>query len=149
MMASTDNSYLQRAFLGWLEEAQVRLPMPIHIRRVTPEIIEFNLFSADSVLVGPLISRGDLVVAAEWQGECWDFLLPRKFGWSRRRMDFNVQYASKRGNIALFEPPEPYGVVTSSCHWKPGPRQTGSCRSRCAIPDARRWREMGAIDPAA
>jgi hypothetical protein len=48
--------------------------MPVHVRRSNPEITEFDFGSTSPVLVGSLITLGDLVVAAEWQGECWDFL---------------------------------------------------------------------------
>jgi hypothetical protein len=75
MAADSDNAALQGAFLDWLADARPRLLISVHVRHSTPEVIEFGFEGADSVLVGSLIARGDLVVAADWQGDCWDFLL--------------------------------------------------------------------------
>jgi hypothetical protein len=36
---------------------------------------EFVFDVANPVLAGALLRHGDLVVSAEWEGECWDFLL--------------------------------------------------------------------------
>lgn len=65
---------LQRAFLAWLDEARSRLAVGIHIERSTVEITEFTFELANHVLIGALMSHGDLVVSVEWKDECWDFL---------------------------------------------------------------------------
>jgi hypothetical protein len=74
MATPTQNAALQRAFLDWSAEARSRLTVPAYIRRSTPTSTDFDFGSANPFFVGSLTARGDLVVAAEWQGECWDFL---------------------------------------------------------------------------
>ena len=66
---------LQHAFLAWFEEARSRLAIAIRIGRSTPEVTEFTFALANPVLIGSLATCGDLVISAEWEGECWDFLL--------------------------------------------------------------------------
>ena len=65
---------LQRAFRDWLDDAQPRLAVGIRIGYAGLDGIEFGFAVANPVLVGALITGGELVVAAEWEGECWDFL---------------------------------------------------------------------------
>ena len=65
---------LQRAFRDWLDDAQPRLAIGIHIGYAGQDGIEFSFAVANPVLVGALITGGELVVSAQWEGECWDFL---------------------------------------------------------------------------
>lgn len=66
---------LHSAFRAWLAEAGPRLAVAINVQRSTPDVIEFGFDLANPVLMGSLTTAGDLVVSAEWQDECWDFLL--------------------------------------------------------------------------
>jgi hypothetical protein len=65
---------LQHAFLAWFEEARSRLAIAISIGRSTPEVTEFTFALANPVLIGSLATCGDLVISADWEGVCWDFL---------------------------------------------------------------------------
>jgi hypothetical protein len=66
---------LQRAFRAWLDDARSRRAVGVSIGRATSEITEFAFAMRNPVLTGALTSHGDLVVSAEWDGQCWDFLL--------------------------------------------------------------------------
>jgi hypothetical protein len=69
---------LNRAFLEWLDEVRHRLAVAICIHRSGPDGIEFSFAVANPVLVGALITGGELVASAQWEGECWDFLFAQE-----------------------------------------------------------------------
>lgn len=97
-----DNAELQRAFFDWLAEAQPRLTAPVHIRRSTPEFTEFDFGSASSVLIGSLTTCGDLIIAAEWQGECWDFLFSEEVRLKRTPNGTLCSICEQQGQRRLF-----------------------------------------------
>ena len=65
---------LQHAFLAWLVEGRSRLAVAIKVGCSTPDVTEFGFASANPILAGSLATCGDLVISADWEGVCWDFL---------------------------------------------------------------------------
>lgn len=66
--------YPLRLFRRWLHETQDSFAAPVVIRRITRKHIDFSFQGITPSVVGCLTHRGQLVIAAELNGECWDLL---------------------------------------------------------------------------
>ena len=100
--AAEPPSGLQRAFLAWIEESRSRLAIAICIGQSTPEVTEFTFVVANPVLIGSLTACGDLVISAEWEGECWDFLLSEEVRPALSQEGFVCSLCEREGKHRIF-----------------------------------------------
>ena len=98
---------LQHAFLAWLVEGRSRLAVAIKVGCSTPDVTEFGFASTSPILAGSLATCGDLVISADWEGACWDFLFSEEVRPEKSHGGFVCAICEQRANIAFFR------------HWKP------------------------------
>jgi hypothetical protein len=63
---------IQRAFVSWLANTPLKVPVTISLR--TDQMMEIA-FAVATPLLSASLDRRELNVAADWNGICWDFLL--------------------------------------------------------------------------
>jgi hypothetical protein len=95
-------SGLQRAFVAWFEEARSRLTVAIKVGCSTHDFTEFSFALANPVLIGSLATCGDLVISAEWEGECWDFLLSEEVRPALSQEGFVCSLCEQEGKHRIF-----------------------------------------------
>lgn len=93
---------LHSALSAWLAKARPRLAVAINVQRSTPDVIEFGFDLANPVLMGSITNAGDLVVSAEWQDECWDFLLAEEARPHQMAMGFVCTLCKQEGTHRVF-----------------------------------------------
>ena len=64
---------IQREWLRWLSENRQRFAVPIRITRRTDRGIEMAFVGANPIL-SAILTRWEINIAVEWQGECWDLV---------------------------------------------------------------------------
>jgi hypothetical protein len=65
---------IQRAFVRWLKDNRHRFKVPIQITQITDKGIELH-FPQHPDVFSIWLSRWDLSVCVDWQGETWDMLI--------------------------------------------------------------------------
>ena len=65
---------LHRAFACWLEANGARFAVPLHFTKRTDMVWSFAFTGVTDVLSG-WINTFEVTVAAEWDGDAWDFIL--------------------------------------------------------------------------
>jgi hypothetical protein len=63
---------------------------------------EFTFALANPVLIGSLATCGDLVISAEWEGECWDFLLSEEVRPALSQEGFVCSLCEQEGKHRIF-----------------------------------------------
>jgi len=79
---------IQRAFMAWLDANRSSFAVPVQLGRRTGKHWKIRFGGITPYVSAVLIGNGtqsELVVAAEWQGECWDLFasfetLPCRYG---------------------------------------------------------------------
>lgn len=65
---------IQRAFFAWLIRNRDRLSFDLLIEGRTDSFIEFSFVGVNRAISAALTPYG-ITVSAEWNGDCWDFLM--------------------------------------------------------------------------
>ena len=64
---------IQRAFLSWLKANRDRFVIPLRLGRRTDRCLDIHFVGIASQ-ISAYLSRSELGIAVEWQGQCWDLL---------------------------------------------------------------------------
>jgi hypothetical protein len=70
---------IQREFLHWLSENRQRFAVPVRITRRTDRWIEMAFVGANPIL-SAILTRWQINIAVEWEGECWDLVESHEAG---------------------------------------------------------------------
>ena len=70
---------IQHELLHWLSENRQRFAMPVRITRRTVRWIEMAFVGANPILPATL-TRWEINIAVEWQGQCWDLVESHEAG---------------------------------------------------------------------
>ena len=70
---------IQRELLRWLSENRQRFVVPARITRRTDRWIEMAFFGANPIL-SVTLTRWEINIAVEWQGQCWDLVVSHEAG---------------------------------------------------------------------
>lgn len=70
---------IQRELLHWLSENRQRFVVPVRITRRTDRWIEMAFVGANPILSATL-TRWEINIAVEWQGQCWDLVESHEAG---------------------------------------------------------------------
>ena len=64
---------IQRCFVGWLETARPRLSIQPRVTRRSDRVLQMA-FDGLTPAIGANLSRYDIDVWVEWDGDCWDLV---------------------------------------------------------------------------
>jgi hypothetical protein len=70
---------IQRELLRWLSEDRQRFAVPVRIIRRTNRWLEMAFVGANPIL-STTLTRWEINVAVEWQGQCWDLVESHEAG---------------------------------------------------------------------
>jgi hypothetical protein len=65
---------IQRAFFAWLIRNRKRLSFDLLIEGRTDTVVEFSFVGVNRAIAA-VLTRDGITVSAEWEGDCWDFLM--------------------------------------------------------------------------
>ena len=80
---------IQREWLRWLSENRQRFAVPVRITKRTDRWIEMAFVGANPILSATL-TRWEINIAVEWQGECWDLVESHELGREPARLDISA-----------------------------------------------------------
>lgn len=70
---------IQRELLRWLSGNRQRFAVPVRITRRTDRWIEMTFVGANPIL-SAILTRWEINIAVEWQGQCWDLVESHEAG---------------------------------------------------------------------
>lgn len=101
-------SPLQRAFMAWLEANRSAFKVPVRLGKRTEKCWDIHFDGIASAVSAALVGNGtqnELVIAAEWRGECWDLFVSFEASPYREGM-FHFCALCDEGKRQAFDSPE-------------------------------------------